>query len=104
DAGDDLPFEAISTADPDVILAHYSGITQEQYDTLSQIAPVVAYPDEAWSTPWRDVVTIAGEALGRQDEATEVLAGIDEQIAEQAAAHPEFEGLSLAAVWDVAGT
>ena len=26
----------------------YSGLTQEEYDTLSKIAPVVAYPEVAW--------------------------------------------------------
>ena len=40
---DGLDFEAISDANPDVILAAYSGITQEEYDILSEIAPVVAY-------------------------------------------------------------
>ncbi len=104
DTGDEVPYEEIDAADPDVILAHYSGVTQEQYDTLSQIAPVVAYPDEPWATPWRDVVTITGEALGRTAEAEEVLADIDGAIADAAAEHPEFEGLTLAAVWDTAGT
>ncbi|MDT0165734.1 iron-siderophore ABC transporter substrate-binding protein [Actinotalea sp. AC32] len=104
DAGEDVPYEEVDAAQPDVILAQYSGLTQEQYDTLSQIAPVVAYPDEAWSTPWRDVVTIAGEALGKQDEAEDVLAGIDAELAAQREAHPEFEGKTLAAVWDLAGT
>ena len=33
------------TPQPDVILAAYSGLTQEEYDTLSKIAPVVAYPE-----------------------------------------------------------
>jgi iron complex transport system substrate-binding protein len=103
DTGDDVPFEEIAAADPDLILAQYSGLTEEQYTTLSEIAPVVAYPDEPWSTPWRDVVTIAGEALGRADEAQAVLGDIDAQVAEQRAAHPEFEGLSLAATWDTAG-
>jgi iron complex transport system substrate-binding protein len=102
--GGDVPFEEIAAADPDVILAHYSGITQEQYDTLSEIAPVVAYPDEPWSTPWKDIVTITGEALGLQDEAATVLADIEQQIADAAAAHPEFEGLTLATAWDTAGT
>ncbi|MCS5736133.1 iron-siderophore ABC transporter substrate-binding protein [Herbiconiux daphne] len=101
---DEPPYEAIADADPDVILAVYSGITEEQYETLSQIAPTVAYPGEAWSTPWRDVVTTVGKALGKSDEATAVLADIDDQLAEQAAAHPEFDGKSIAAVWDVAGT
>jgi len=39
-----IDFEAVSDADPDLILASYSGLTQEDYDTLSQIAPVGAYP------------------------------------------------------------
>jgi iron complex transport system substrate-binding protein len=101
---DEPPYEAIAAADPDVILAVYSGITEEQYETLSQIAPTVAYPGEAWSTPWRDVVTIVGKALGKSDEAAAVLSGIDDQLAEQAAAHPEFAGKTIAAVWDTAGT
>lgn len=104
ESADEPPYEAIAEADPDVILAVYSGITEEQYETLSQIAPTVAYPGEAWSTPWRDVVTTVGEALGKSTEAEEVLAGIDDQLAEQAAAHPEFEGKTIAAVWDIAGT
>lgn len=104
DTADEPPYEDIAAADPDVILAPYSGITEEQYELLSAIAPTVAYPGEAWSTPWRDVVSIVGEALGKTDEAVDVLAGIDAQLAEQAAAHPEFVGKSIAAVWDVAGT
>ncbi|NTW42238.1 MAG: ABC transporter substrate-binding protein, partial [Cellulomonadaceae bacterium] len=104
DAGEDVPYEDIAAAAPDLILAPYSGLTQEQYDTLTAIAPVVAYPDQPWATPWRDVVTITGTALGLADEAQGVLDGIDAQIAEQRAEHPEFEGLTLATAWDVGGT
>ncbi|WP_374561812.1 ABC transporter substrate-binding protein [Sinobaca sp. H24] len=49
---DGLDFEAISDSNPDVILAAYSGITQEDYDLLSEIAPVVAYPETPWTTSW----------------------------------------------------
>jgi iron complex transport system substrate-binding protein len=104
DSPDEPPYEAIAAADPDVILAVYSGITEEQYEKLSEIAPTVAYPDQAWSTPWRDVVTTVGAALGKSDEAKTVLAGIDEQIAQKASEHPEFKGKTLAAVADSAGT
>ncbi|MEY2849504.1 MAG: hypothetical protein RI885_2171 [Actinomycetota bacterium] len=82
DSPDEPPYEAIAEADPDVILAVYSGISEEQYETLSEIAPTVAYPGEAWSTPWRDVVTTVGEALGKSDEAATVLSGIEDQLAE----------------------
>ena len=94
------PYEEFVKADPDVILATYSGLTQEQYDKLSKIAPVVAYPDQPWATPWRDVITTAGEALGRTGEAEQVLADIDESVAAAAEEHPEFEGRTIAAVAD----
>lgn len=102
--GEDVPYEEIAAADPDVILAQYSGLTEEQYETLSDIAPVVAYPDAPWSTPWRDIISITGEALGRDAEAEQVLEEIDASIAQAAAEHPEFEGLTLATAWDTAGT
>jgi iron-siderophore transport system substrate-binding protein len=94
------PFEAIAAAAPDLILAAYSGITEDDYELLSDSAPTVAYPGEAWATPWRDLIEIVGTALGRTDQATELLDDIDAQIAAQADAHPELEGKSVAAVWD----
>lgn len=105
DAGtDEVPFEAIAAADPDVILAHYSGITEADYAILSDIAPTVAYPDAAWTTPWREVIEVAGQALGRQEEATQVLAEIDAAVAEATEEHPELAGLTVANVVDTAGT
>lgn len=96
---DDPPFEAISAADPDLILAVYSGITESDYALLSEIAPTVAYPGEAWSTPWRDVVRIVGTALGRSDRAGALLADIEATVAEAAAAHPVLEGKTVANVF-----
>jgi len=104
DSAEEPPYEEIAAGDPDVIIAVYSGITADQYELLSAIAPTVAYPEESWSTPWRDVVTITAEALGTQDEGAAVLAGIESEIAEQAAAHPGFAGKSIAAVSDFTGT
>lgn len=96
--GEAPPFEEIAAVAPDVILANYSGITEADYRKLSKIAPTVAYPDQPWSTPWRDVITTVGEVLGETDEAAEVLSDIDAEVAEAAAEHPEFEGRTIAAV------
>jgi iron complex transport system substrate-binding protein len=96
--------ELIAAAEPDLILAPYSGITEEQYEVLSQIAPTVAYPGEAWSTPWRDVITTVGAALGDPDGAEQILADIDAEVAAAAEAHPEFEGVTVAQVWDTGDT
>jgi iron complex transport system substrate-binding protein len=94
------PFEAIAAARPDLILAVYSGITDSDYKLLSDIAPTIAYPDEAWATPWEETIRIVGTALGRADEADALLQDIDRQVAEAAAAHPELAGKSVAMVWD----
>jgi iron complex transport system substrate-binding protein len=95
----EAPVEAIAAARPDLILAPYSGITDAEYEQLSQVAPTVAYPEAAWTTPWRETVEIVGEALGRTDEAEELLADIDAEVAAAATGHPEFEGLSVAQVF-----
>jgi iron complex transport system substrate-binding protein len=58
------------------------------------------YPGEAWSTPWREVITTVGTALGRTAEAADLLAGIDAEVAAQADSHPEFAGTTIAGVWD----
>jgi iron complex transport system substrate-binding protein len=97
-------YEQIAQAAPDLILAVYSGITKEQYDLLSEIAPTVAYPDAAWTTPWRDVVTLVGKSLGRSAEAQSVLDGVDAVLAEKAAENPQLAGKTVAVVWDVSGT
>lgn len=101
---DEPAYEEILELEPDLILAAYSGITEEQYELLSDIAPTVAYPDEPWVTPWRDVASIVGEALGRADEAAAIVDEVEGVVAEQAEAHPELAGKTVAAIWDVAGT
>ena len=85
---DGLDFEAISDTDPDLILAALSGLTEDDYDTLSQIAPVVAYPENAWYTPWRDQVTLNARALGLEEEGQQLVENLDEQISEAAAEAP----------------
>ncbi|NEE21499.1 ABC transporter substrate-binding protein, partial [Streptomyces sp. SID7499] len=41
DETDGIDFEAVADTKPDVILAAYSGLTKKDYETLSEIAPVV---------------------------------------------------------------
>jgi iron complex transport system substrate-binding protein len=94
----EVPVEAVAAAEPDLILAPYSGITKAEYQQLSQIAPTVAYPEEAWATPWRDTIRIVGRALGRTAEAEALLDDIDATVSERAQQHPEFEGRSIALV------
>ncbi len=100
DGGTTIPFEEIAAATPDVILAVYSGITDEDYRKLSEIAPTIAYPDQPWSTAWQDVVTTVGTVLGRSEQATTLLAEISAAIKDAGRRHPELAGKSVITVAD----
>ena len=103
DGGATFPYEEVIAAGPDLILAPYSGLTQEQYDTLTEIAPTVAYPGAPWTTTWQDTISISAQALGRTAAGEDVLADIDGTLAGMKEAHPEFEGKTVAGVWDADG-
>ena len=92
DETDGIDFEAVANPKPDVILAAYSGRTQEDYDTLSQIAPTVAYPTQAWATQWRDMVTFNAHGMGRVDEGEALIADLEAQIDAAVADYPELAG------------
>lgn len=96
DTTDGVDFEAIADAAPDVILAGYSGITEDDYATLSKIAPTVAYPDIPWYTPWRDSIRIDSEALGMADEGEALVADLDQKITDATADITSFEGKTAA--------
>ncbi|MGK5684202.1 iron-siderophore ABC transporter substrate-binding protein [Actinoplanes sp. URMC 104] len=92
DETDGIAFEAVANTRPDVILATYSGLTQQDYDTLSKIAPVVAYPDAPWATPWRDIVKLSSQALGLETQGNELIANTEKAMKEAAAKKPQLTG------------
>ncbi|RUR01774.1 iron-siderophore ABC transporter substrate-binding protein [Labedella endophytica] len=87
-----LDFEAVADTTPDVILGGYGGFTQEDYDTLSQIAPTVAYPNDPWGSTWREMTELDGKALGLESEADALIADIEKQMADAVADEPSLEG------------
>ena len=101
----ELSIEELLAADPDVLIAPYSGLTKEEYDAVTAAGvPVVAPEKAVWSTPWRDVITQTGTALGKESEAEGLLKNLDTQVSDAAAAHPEFAGTTVAYASDDAST
>ncbi|MFD5800844.1 MULTISPECIES: iron-siderophore ABC transporter substrate-binding protein [unclassified Streptomyces] len=94
DETDGIDFEAVADTRPDVILASYSGLTAQDYETLSQIAPVVAYPEAAWATPWRDIIRLNSKAIGMADEGDELIADLEGRIGKTVAKYPQIKGKS----------
>ncbi len=94
----ELDIEAIAALDPDIIVGVTSGMTEEEYDLLSQIAPTIPQPGEYidYGTPWRVETRMIGEALGLSSEAEEVISNIEAQYAAIREEHPGFEGATTA--------
>lgn len=93
---DGIDFEAISDSNPDVILAAYSGLTQEEYDTLSEIAPVVAYPETPWVITWRDQILYNAKGMGMEEEGKQLIADTEKLIQDKANEFPEIKGKKAA--------
>lgn len=92
DDTDGLDYEAISDAKPDVILAAYSGITKEEYDLLSKIAPVIAYPKYAWQTYWREQTIMDAKGMGREAKGEALVAETDKLINTKVSQYANMKG------------
>ncbi|NNN29005.1 iron-siderophore ABC transporter substrate-binding protein [Streptomyces sp. S3(2020)] len=94
DTGTGPQIEKIAALKPDLILALYSGLTKDQYTSLSKFAPVVAQPKQYndYGIPWQELTTTVGQALGKPDQAAQLVKDTEAKIAAAAAAHPEFKG------------
>lgn len=95
---ENLNFEQIAALEPDLILGLYVDLESDQYDTLSQIAPTVAQSGEhpAFGTPWQEMTMTAGTALGKVDDAQDLVDDVEETFADLREEHPEFAGVGLA--------
>lgn len=92
----EINYEQIAELAPDLILAVYTGISEEQYGLLTEIAPTVgpSGDHEDYQTPWFEMTRTIGRALGREDEAEAAVQSVEDLFATQREAHPEFGGLT----------
>lgn len=98
------PFEQIAALKPDLIIAAYSGITEDQYALLSAIAPTIAYSGAPWSTPWQDLTLTIGKALGKSAEAEALVADTTSWVEAQFAAYPALAEVTFASANDYDGS
>ncbi|MGY3679221.1 iron-siderophore ABC transporter substrate-binding protein [Streptomyces sp. TE33382] len=92
--GDSGPnYEKIAALRPDLIIAVYSEIDKAAYEKLSKIAPTVGRTKaekEPFSAPWQDNAVHIAKALGKEDEGTKLVQGIQGKLDAARQAHPEF--------------
>ncbi len=91
---DELNFEQIATLEPDLILGVNSGLTEDEYDNLSEIAPTVAQPGDHpdYGAPWQEITRTIGRSMGRESRAEELITPIERRFEQARSEHPEFEG------------
>ena len=102
DQTDAIPVDEVAKQTPDLILATYSGITEEEYKKLSEIARVVAYPDQPWATAWEDSLDMVGKATGRNELADEVEADTQKLYEDVQKDTPEIQGKTF--IWAALST
>lgn len=101
-----LDYEAILALQPDFISAVTSGITQEEYELLSQIAPTLPQSGEYidFGMPWQASMEMIGAAVGKTDEAATLIDQVDNLFADASTANPAFAGKAVAVIYFSQGT
>lgn len=94
---DEYNMEKIAALKPDLIVASYSGMKKEQYETLSKIAKVVGQPKghEDYQAPWQVMTQQIGKALGKEAETGKLISGIDARFKAVRDKHPEWKGKTV---------
>ncbi len=89
-------YEAIKELKPDLILSLYSGVTDIEYERLSEIAPTVPYIEGPWNPgTWEGMTRTVGKALSEDAKAEELIAETEEQITTLAGRAPRVPGQDL---------
>ena len=101
-----LYYEAILALAPDLISAVDSGITQEEYDNLSQIAPTIAQYDTYvdFGMPWQETTRLIGKALGRSDQAEAAIGAAESSLTQVRNRYPQFQGATVSVAYETAET
>ncbi|GAA2564692.1 iron complex transport system substrate-binding protein [Neomicrococcus aestuarii] len=88
DEADGINFDEIAKLQPDLIVAAYSGLTQEEYTKLSRIAKVIGPVAAAYTAPWQDSTLAIGQALGKESEAKALIETVEKQLTDAGEANP----------------
>lgn len=92
----ELDIEAIVALNPDLIVGVGSGMTADEYALLSRIAPTLAQSAEylEYGTPWDEETLLIGRALGRDEQAAEIVASLRARMEQAKTDNPAFVGAS----------
>ena len=95
DTSTGYPVERVAALRPDVILATNAYDLADVYDELTQVAPVVAVEKGEGEDPWQLATERIGTALGKRQQASELVERTEQAVADARRANPQFEGKTV---------
>lgn len=92
--------ERLAALRPDLIVGVSAGLTKEQYDSYSAIAPTVPAPHGFvdYGVPWPDTIRLIGTAVGKRAEADALITDLRAKIAETRGRFPQLAGKKIAGI------
>lgn len=101
----EVAMETIAALQPDLIVGIGSGISQEEYGVLSQIAPVLMHGADGgqFGTAWDEATRSIALAVGKSDLAEELIAKNAALFAAARERHPDWQGKTAVAAYNFSG-
>ena len=93
----EMDFEKIASLQPDLISGVYSGMTEDEYRTLSRVAPTIAQSGDYinFGMPWQEQTRLIGLALGLSEEADRIVAEVEGEFEAVQSRHPDWSGKTV---------
>lgn len=97
---DEIDFAAVAALDPDLITVVHSDVEEADYHHLTEIAPTLAQPPDVddFLSSWQEETRLMGRAVGRPEQAEEVISSLEERIAAVRLDYPVLSDADVALV------
>ncbi|RWX81836.1 iron-siderophore ABC transporter substrate-binding protein [Neorhizobium lilium] len=101
----EVSMEIVAGLQPDLIVGVGSGISREEYEVLSQIAPVLMQPpgETAFGMRWDSLTRMIGRAVGKAELAEQRVAEVKSVFATARARHPDWSGRTAICAYNFGG-
>lgn len=101
----EVSMEVVASLQPDLIVAVGAGISKDEYDVLSQIAPVLMQPKDepAYGTGWDELTLMVGKAVGKTELAEKRIAEVKAKFQAVRDAHPDWSSMTAVCAYNFGG-
>jgi iron complex transport system substrate-binding protein len=101
----EVSMEVVAGLQPDLIVAVGSGISKDEYDVLSQIAPVLMQPKDmpAYGMGWDDLTRMVGKAVGKAELAEKLVGDVEAKFKAMRDEHPDWGNLTAVCAYNFGG-